>query len=73
MLLVCITVATAGLIHWNSAAFISMLVISIAILVALPVYERSLAPKPFVTLSIMADRSALGATLAISGQHMSYG
>ncbi|CEJ92419.1 hypothetical protein VHEMI08073 [[Torrubiella] hemipterigena] len=73
MLLVCITVATAGLIHWNSSAFISMLAISIDLLVTLVGYERSLASQPFVTPGILSDRCALGATLAISGQHMSYG
>lgn len=73
MLLVSITLATARLLCWSSPAFISMLIISVIVLGVLVYYEWKIAPKPFVTLNIMRDRSAWGATICVAGQYLSYG
>lgn len=72
MLLVSITIATAGLVRWNSAAFVAMLVVSIVTLVTLVFYEKKLAPKPFVSLDVLQDRNAWGATICVSGEYLSF-
>lgn len=72
MLLVSISVATAGLIHWGSATFIATFVASVISLLALVGYEKYLCPIPFVSLNILRDRSAWGAVLCVSGEYLSF-
>ncbi|OQD88093.1 hypothetical protein PENANT_c004G07460 [Penicillium antarcticum] len=58
--------------QWKSPKIIAMMVVGFCILVAFAVYERWLAPKPFIPYHLLVDRTVIGACLLDVTYQVSY-
>ncbi|KAJ5972973.1 uncharacterized protein N7479_002891 [Penicillium vulpinum] len=58
--------------QWRSAKIIAMMVVGFCVLVAFVVYERWLAPKPFIPFHLITDRTVIGACLLDITYQVSY-
>lgn len=58
--------------QWESAHIIAMLVVGFVMLVSFGVYEKFVAPKPFLPYKVLASRTVLGACLLSASYQISY-
>lgn len=58
--------------QWKSAKIIAMMVVGFCVLVAFVIYERWLAPKPFIPFRLITDRTVIGACLLDITYQISY-
>ncbi|PLB48269.1 MFS general substrate transporter [Aspergillus steynii IBT 23096] len=58
--------------QWRSPKIIAMMVVGFCVLVAFVVYERWLAPKPFIPYYLLTDRTVIGACLIDVAYQISY-
>ncbi|KAJ5775280.1 uncharacterized protein N7511_000291 [Penicillium nucicola] len=58
--------------QWKSPKIIAMMVVGFCVLVAFAIYERWLAPKPFVPYHLLVDRTVIGACLLDITYQVSY-
>lgn len=58
--------------QWKSPKIIAMMVVGFCVLVGFAVYERWLAPKPFIPYHLLTDRTVIGACLLDITYQVSY-
>ncbi|CAO1627548.1 unnamed protein product [Sympodiomycopsis kandeliae] len=66
------TIAQSAANQWRSAHIIAMLVVGFVMLASFALYERFLAPKPFLPFHVLTSRSVIGACLLSATYQIAY-
>lgn len=66
------TIAQSAAQQWRSAHIIAMLVVGFVMLISFALYEKFVAPKPFLPYKVLASRTVMGACLLAFSYNIAY-